>query len=253
MIAKSQVGDPLGNIYVHPTATDAKGNKIVGDDGLYVLNTDAYKYVGNIMPKVVGGFSNTFTYKQFSLDITLDYRIGGKLVSIPTYYQIGAGMFKSTLKYRDAAHGGIAYTAVSDANAEYTANPNGDRHDGLILPGVKSDGTTNTKVITAAMYYLNNYNWRTAGDYSAAIWNNNYIKVREVALTYNMPKAIYSKLHFQGLQVALIGRNLFYLYKTLPYGLDPEVASGSGWMDQGIDNGTTGPTRSLGASLRARF
>jgi iron complex outermembrane receptor protein len=82
---------------------------------------------------------------------------------------------------------------------------------------------------------------------------NSYIKVREVAFTYNMPKSIVEKLHFQGLQLSLIGRNLFYAYKSLPYGLDPEVAAGSRWLSQGIDNGTAGPTRSMGASLRARF
>ncbi|SFD77488.1 iron complex outermembrane recepter protein [Chitinophaga sp. CF118] len=253
LIARSEIGDPLGNLYVHPMTTDDKGNKIVGDDGLYTVNTGAYKYVGNVMPKVVGGFSNTVSYKNFSLDVTLDYRLGGKLVSIPTYYQLGAGMFESTLKYRDAAHGGIAYNVVDDATANYVASSSGTRNDGVILKGVTSTGATNTKVITAGMYYENNFNWRTNGDYSAAVFDNSYIKVREVAFTYNMPKSIVEKLHFQGLQVALIGRNLFYLYKTVPYGLDPEVAVGSGWLDQGVDNGTAGPTRSLGASLRARF
>ncbi|SEW23194.1 iron complex outermembrane recepter protein [Chitinophaga sp. YR573] len=251
-IARSEIGDPLGNIYVHPMTTDTKGNRVVGSNGLYTVNTADYKLVGNIMPKFVGGFSNTFTYKQFALDVTLDYRYGGVLTSIPTYYQLGGGMFKSTLQYRDAAHGGIAYNVTDEANAVYVAAAGGSRNDGLILPGVKADGTTNDKVVSAANYYLSNYNWRD-GDYSAAVMKNSYIKVREVALTYNMPKSIVEKLHFQGLQLSVIGRNLFYIYKSLPYGLDPEVATGSRWLDQGIDNGTAGPTRSLGASLRARF
>lgn len=253
LIMRSEVGDALGNIYVHPQTTDVNGNKVVSSDGYYTVDANNYKYVGNILPKIVGGFSNTFSYKAFSLDVTLDYRFGGKLVSIPTYYQIGAGMFKSTLKYRDAAHGGIAYVANDDATADYTADANGDRHDGVILKGVTSSGATNTKVISAAAYYENNFNWRTDGDYSAAVFNNSYIKVREVSLSYSMPAKITSRLHLQQLQLALIGRNLFYLYKSLPYGLDPEVAVGSSWYSQGIDNGTAGPTRSLGASLRARF
>ncbi|HEY1165601.1 MAG TPA: SusC/RagA family TonB-linked outer membrane protein [Chitinophaga sp.] len=253
LIVKAEVGDALGNIYVHPRNQDANGNNIVNADGYYTNNTNAYTYAGNMMPKIVGGFSNTFTYKNFSLDVTLDYRFGGKLVSIPTYYQLGGGMFESTLQYRDAAHGGISYNIVDAASANYVAAPNGAYHDGMILPGVTEDGRANTKVISAAAYYLTNYNWRTEGDYSAAVFNNNYIKVREVALTYNMPKSITDKLHFQGLQLALIGRNLFYIHKSLPYGLDPEVAVGSSWLSQGMDNGTVGPTRSLGASLRARF
>jgi iron complex outermembrane receptor protein len=253
LIVKAEVGDALGNIYVHPRNQDANGNYIVNADGYYTNNTSAYQYAGNMMPKIVGGFSNTFTYKNFSLDVTLDYRFGGKLVSIPTYYQIGGGMFESTLQYRDAAHGGISYNIVDAASANYVAAADGAYHDGIILPGVTEDGRANSKVISAGAYYLTNFNWRTEGDYSAAVFNNNYIKVREVALTYNMPKSITDKLHFQGLQLALIGRNLFYIHKSLPHGLDPEVAVGSSWLSQGMDNGTVGPTRSLGASLRARF
>ncbi len=250
---QARVGDALGNIYVHPEAADAKGNAIIDDNGLYTVNTNAYKYAGNIMPKLVGGFSNSVSYKNFSLDFTIDYRFGGKLVSIPTYYQIGAGMFKSTLQYRDAAHGGIAYNVISDADANYVASPNGTRHDGVILKGVNGSGAQNSKVITAAMYYMNTYNWQTAGLYENAVFNNSYIKFREVTLSYNLPKSLIAKLHLQNIQVALIGRNLFYFWKTLPYGLDPEVPVGSSWLSQGIDGGSAAPTRSLGVSLRARF
>lgn len=252
VITRSEVGDPLGNIYTHPLTKDDKGNLLVGADGLYTVNTADYEYQGNILPKVVGGFSNTFSYKSFSLDVTLDYRFGGKLISIPTYYQIGAGMYNSSLKYRDAAHGGISYNVIDEASANYVAAANGSRNDGLILPGVKADGTPNDKVVSAGNYYFNTFDWRD-GDYSAGVMKNSYIKVREVAFTYNMPKSIVEKLHFQGLQLSLIGRNLFYAYKSLPYGLDPEVAVGSRWLSQGLDGGTAGPTRSLGASLRARF
>ncbi|TDW99128.1 SusC/RagA family TonB-linked outer membrane protein [Dinghuibacter silviterrae] len=253
LIIRGKVGDPLGNIYVHPKATDAKGNAVIDDYGFYTVNTNAYQYAGNIMPKVVGGFSNSFSYKEFSLDFTLDYRFGGKMVSIPTYYQIGSGMYKNTLQYRDAAHGGIPYVVNSDANADYTASSAGTRTDGVILPGVTSSGATNTKVITAAMYYENAYNWETAGLYQNAVFDNSYIKFREVTLSYNLPKAITSKIHFQGLQLSLIGRNLFYLYKTLPHGIDPEATVGSSWLSQGLDGGAAAPTRSMGVSLKARF
>lgn len=253
LIVRSEPGDALGNIYVHPRNMDDKGNYIVNDAGYYTNNTSEYKYVGNIMPKVVGGFSNTVSYKNFSMDLTLDYRFGGKLISIPTYYQIGAGKLESTLQYRDAASGGIAYDVIDGATGNFQANPNGAFHDGMILPGVTENGEVNTKVISAPGYYFNNFEWRGNGDYSAAVFDNSYIKFREIVLSYNMPKRIADKLHFQGLQFSLIGRNLFYIYKSVPHGLDPEVAVGSRWLSQGMDNGTVGPTRSLGASIRASF
>jgi iron complex outermembrane receptor protein len=258
-IIRSQVGEALGNIYVHPHNYDAKGNKMVDEYGLYTINTNEYVKAGNIMPKFVGGFSNTVSYKNFALDFTLDYRFGGNLISTPTYYMIGAGMFESTLQYRDAARGGLTYNVTGDeasqdpAKYTYVLAPNGARQDGMLLPGTKADGTPNDRVISAADYYMSNFTWGGNGDYTAAIFKNNYIKLREVALTYNVPQAISDKLRFQGLQVSLIGRNLLYVYKSLPYGLDPEVAVGSSWLSQGIDDGTAGPTRSFGASLRARF
>lgn len=252
---RAAVGEALGDIYVHPLQKDAKGNLLVDGLGLYNPDPDLTKYekAGSIMPKIVGGFSNTFSYKQFALDVTLDYRFGGQFISTPRYYQMGAGQFNETLQYRDAGHGGQAITVVDEAAANYKLDPNGTRHDGLVLPGVKADGTPNDKVITAGIYYENKYDWTTNGDYHGAIFDNSYIKVRELALTYSMPQRISDKLHMNSLQFALIGRNLFYIYKTLPQGLDPETGTGSSWLTQGIDQGTAAPTRSFGASIRARF
>ncbi|ACU59393.1 SusC/RagA family TonB-linked outer membrane protein [Chitinophaga pinensis] len=259
VVIRSQVGESLGNIYIHPRETDGKGNMIVDENGVYTLNKTDYVKAGNILPKLVGGFSNTLSYKNFALDFTLDYRFGGNLISTPTYYMYGAGMLKSSLQYRDAARGGLSYHVEGNEQSQdtkqytYVLDANGPYHDGVILPGVKADGSKNDRVISAADHYFNNYQWGETGDYSAAIFKNNYIKLREVAVTYNIPKAFSDKLHFQGLQVSLIGRNLLYVYKSLPKGLDPEVGVGSMWWQQGIDNGTAGPTRSYGASIRARF
>lgn len=250
-VLRANVGDPLGNIYVHPIQTDANGNNIINSNGFYSIDTKGYKYAGNIMPKYVGGFTNSLGYKQFSLDFTIDYRLGGDLLSIPTYYQIGQGMFNSTLQYRDAAHGGQSYDI--DANSNIVPNANGAYHDGVILKGVQADGSTNTKMVDASRYYQYTYNWETTGAYQNAIFKNSYIKFREVTLSYSLDKSLAHKVHFQNIQFSLIGRNLFYLWKTLPYGLDPEVAVGSSWLSQGIDGGAGAPTRSLGFSIRASF
>ncbi|MFT4203058.1 MAG: SusC/RagA family TonB-linked outer membrane protein [Chitinophagaceae bacterium] len=251
---KSKVGDPLGNIYTYKRKTDGNGNYVIDDDGFYTINTDTLKYVANGMPKLVGGWSNTFRYKAFSLDIILDYKLGGYMISTARYYQTGAGMFKSTLQYRDAAHGGMAYDATSDEDAEYVLNSGGSRHDGMVLTGVTSTGATNTKVITAAAYYLANYEWEGRGMYENAIFRNSYIKFRELALNYNLPKNIARKIKMQNVQFSLIGRNLFYLWKTLPQGMDPEAPVGSTWLDQMSEGGgTAAATRSLGFSLKAQF
>jgi iron complex outermembrane recepter protein len=251
----ANVGDALGNVYVHPYLADANGNRIIDNNGWYTLDLNNYKKVGNIMPKAVGGFSNTFSYKNLTLNILMDYRLGGDLVSRGMLYMTGAGMFKSTLKYRDAANGGSSYDI--DANRNLVANSSGTYHDGLILKGVTSSGAENTKMIDAASYYENHFGWgvgaSSPNDYSAAVHENSFIKLREVSLSYNLPKIWVSKIGFQGLQVSVTGRNLCYLWRTLPNNWDPESAIGSSWLYQGLDEGAAAPTRSMGVALRASF
>ena len=236
------VGETLGNIYVLPIATNSNGDKLIDDDGYYTYDTK-YVKVGNIMPKAIGGLTNTFTYKNFSLDITADYRIGGQMVSAPTKYALGSGLYESTLQYRDAANGGLTY---NQGGVTY--------NDGVLLPGVNANtGQPNTRVIDAANYYLNTYSFGPLSDNATgAVFDNSYIKVREATLSYLLPSVVASKIHFNNLRISLIGRNLFYIWKTLKY-FDPEAPVGNKWWSQGVDVGSTAPTRSIGISLNASF
>lgn len=236
-------GEELGNIYAYPRAINDQGQYIINDDGLYVIDKTKYEKVGNIMPKAVGGFSNTLMYKNLALDFTIDYRIGGKMVSNPTKYMMGAGMFENTMQYRDTDHGGLTYTSGS---ATY--------HDGVLLEGVnQTTGQTNTKVIDAGTYYMNTFGWGAdAWNEKGAVFNNSYIKLRELSLSYRVPASFCKKLCMNSVKVSLIGRNLFYLWKTLE-NIDPEAPLGNKWWSQGVDVGSTASSRSLGFSLNANF
>jgi len=239
----AKVGEELGNIYVYPRAKNAQGQFLINDDGLYVIDKTKYEKVGSIMPKAVGGFSNTLMYKNFALDFTIDYRLGGKMVSNPTKYMMGAGMFENTMQYRDAEHGGLTYTADSKTY-----------NDGVLLEGVnQTTGQTNTKVIDAATYYMNTFGWGyDAWNEKGSVFNNSYIKLREVSLSYHVPVSISKKLSMNNIKISFIGRNLFYLWKTLE-NIDPEAPLGNKWWSQGVDVGSTASSRSLGFSLSANF
>ncbi|MDW7695140.1 SusC/RagA family TonB-linked outer membrane protein [Flammeovirgaceae bacterium SG7u.111] len=253
---RAEEGETLGNIYVLPTLTDENGNKIVGENGLYSLdNSGDYINVGNIMPKAVGGITNTFSYKDFTLNIVADYRFGAKMVSTPYLYMKGAGMFESTMQYRDAEHGGLSYDIVDGVNV---LNPSGQYHDGVILEGVTASGEPNTTVIDAGSYYMNSYTWGGFGggydgQYSEAVMDNSFIKLREASLTYNLPKELVSRVGLQQTSLSIVGRNLFYIWKNTPDNWDPEAAIGNSWIAQGVDNYAAAPTRSLGVILRAKF
>lgn len=252
VLIKAKAGDLLGDVYTHTRVQDDNGNYLVDDNGYYVMSTD-YKKVGNIQAKATGGWSNTISYKGISLFFLMDYRYGGVLVSAPHLYAYGAGMYESTMKYRDAENGGLPYNIDIDGN-KVLANSHAEAeyHDGVMLPGVNSDGEQNSTILDAASYYINSFYWASGRYESQGVLKNDYVKMREVALSYSIPANISNKLHFNSLKVSLIGRNLFYLYRTLD-NLDPEVAIGSNWVRQGVDEGSLAATRSIGFSISGSF
>lgn len=254
VLIKAEEGDVLGNVYTHTRAKDDNGNFIISDDGLYTLTTgNDYEKVGNIQPKAIGGWSNTLSYKGVTLNFLMDYRFGGKLVSAPHLYAYGAGMYENTMAYRDEANGGLPYNIDVNGNKVLASDHSSAQyHDGVLLEGVTSTGEPNTTIVEAAYYYINSFYWASGWYEKSGVLNNDYIKMREVTLSYDLPRSISNKIHFQRLRISLVGRNLFYLYRTLK-NLDPEVAIGSNWLRQGVDEGSMAATRSFGISLNGSF
>lgn len=257
----SKVGESAGDIYALAPQQDDKGNYIIGDDGFYKL-TDTPVKVGNAMPKMTGGFATSLAYKNMLFDISFDYRIGGAVMNVPYQYMMGQGAIKESLQYHNGEGKGVSYYLNSSGDAvSYTgtAGPNGERvyDNGLILKGVKSDGSPNTKVIPADLWAYYTYNWGgydPAGPtyYSHGIFDNTYVKCRELSVGYNVPRTILSKIKCKSLTLSVFGRNLFYLYKNLPM-MDAEAADGTSWITQASIGGSTATTRSIGVSLRASF
>ncbi|HEX6430912.1 MAG TPA: SusC/RagA family TonB-linked outer membrane protein [Niastella sp.] len=261
----SKPGQPAGDLYAYVKKVDARGNYIVNAEGYYEMNYDEQVKVGNLQPKAVGGFINNFTYKDFNLNLVVDFRFGGQVVSPANLYGKGAGLFKSTLFGRDADHGGLAYYTAGGKNIQVangvTAGPGGEKvyNDGMILKGVTADGKENTTILDAPNYYRNSFYWGSgpgAEDYTSyadAVFDNDFIKMREVTLSYNLPKKVAGFIKAQNLTFSVFGRNLFYFHKTLP-NYDPEEGVGTDWISQGTTSGGgNAATRSMGASLRVSF
>ena len=257
----SKVGQSAGDIYALAPKKDANGNNIIRDDGFYQL-TDAPVKVGNALPKLVGGFATTLTYKHVGLDISFDYRIGGAVMNMPYQYMMGQGAIKESLKYHDGEGKGLTYYFDADRNVvpfSGSAGPNGERiyDNGVILKGVTADGKPNTTMIPGDLLAYYTYNWggydpTDVTYYSHGVFDNSYVKCRELSLAYNFSRTALSKIKCQSLQLSVFGRNLFYLYKNLPM-LDAEAADGTSWITQTSIGGSTTTTRSIGVSLRATF
>ncbi|MEI6190016.1 MAG: SusC/RagA family TonB-linked outer membrane protein [Chitinophagia bacterium] len=242
----SEVGQPMGDILAHPVLTDANGNMKVGSDGLYLLDADKMVKYGNAMPKLTGGLINGFTYKNFTLDALIDFRYGGSVMPTGINWMTSRGLTKQSLNYMDEAHGGLTYTS---GGVTY--------HDGMLLPGVKADGTKNDIVVSQAYYYWNVYNWGgpqySSSRYSLYVQENTYIKMREIAIGYNFGTKIASKLGANKLRLSVFGRNLFYLYRTIKDIDSEQTTAGSRWYQNVSNVGTNPSSRTFGVMLRASF
>jgi iron complex outermembrane receptor protein len=236
------IGQPHGDIYMYDYLRDPNGNKIVNANG-YALDNSKYIKVGNVNPKVFGGVYSDFSIKGFNLHIGIDYKYGGKIFSYSNQYLIGNGVIKSTLPFRDEEHGGLAYYIEQGSNNKIPwqhnqaapANAVGGvvYHDGMILDGVKavtSGGTTkyekNDIIIAAPTYYQSYINDNNSGWPPDRISKNDYIKLREIAISYTIPRRISDKLKIQQLSLNAAVRNLGYIYKSIP-NIDPESTIGA--------------------------
>lgn len=242
----SEVGQPMGDILAHPVLTDANGNMKVGSDGLYLLDANKMEKYGNAMPKLTGGLINGFTYKNFTLDALIDFRYGGSVMPTGINWMTSRGLTKESLNYMDKEHGGLTYTS---GGVTY--------NDGMLLPGVKADGTKNDIIVSQAYYYWNTYNWGgpqySSSRYSLYIQENTYIKMREIAIGYNFGAKIASKIGANKLRLSVFGRNLFYLYRTIKDIDSEQTTAGSRWYQNVSNVGTNPSSRTFGVMLRASF
>ncbi len=246
-----RAGENYGTIYGYDY-TYLNGKKVVkrvldqstgAVVGTQYVTTDDPVAIGNTTPKLTGGLSNTLKYKNFSLYFLVDFKLGGDIYSADYGAAIGHGLSPSTLKERNG--GGLPYTYPDGSIANH----------GVILEGVFANGEENKDVVHYMYKYAGAYaGWSNVKmPRSELVLENSWAKLRELNLTYSIPSALVKKTKiFQGLDVSFVGRNLFYLFTTLPDNLNPEAINGIG-NAYGFQWAQFPGTRDLGVSLKARL
>lgn len=254
-------GDNYGDIYgtdykyvngqkvvnlIYANGTNTGVGPVLGSQ--YATTSEPVK-IGNATPKLTGGISQNFRYKGFSLYVLTDFKIGGQIWSGDYATMMGQGMLPETVYERDGH--GLPYTYPDGTKANV----------GIIMQGVTPgpDGTyvQNTAVVNAWWKYAGAYqSWTTVQatlPRSNSVFNDSWGKLRELSITYALPKELVQKTKvFQTLSFSLIGRDLFYLFTTLPDRINPESIVGSGNV-QGIQFGGLPGVRSYGFSIKAGF
>jgi iron complex outermembrane receptor protein len=259
-VISAKVGDQFGTIYGYDYIYDPTTHLplMVQDpygkpemNGTLYQATDGLVPLGNATPKVTGGISNTFTFKGISVSTLIDAKIGGDIWS-GTYSTImQQGQAPETLKERDG--GGLPYTT-----------PNGTQTNwGVVLPGVFPDGKVNDNVVHYYYKYMPYGVWSSTdlgGGIKGSDWidrnavlENTWVKMREISVTYQVPEKVVKRMKvFQAASLSLVGRDLFYLYTTLPDHINPEGVNGAG-NAQGLEFMSMPSFRSLGFQVRVSF
>jgi hypothetical protein len=232
---------------------------------------EEYSLVGNYNPDFIMGLQSSLSYKNFTLNMTFDWRSGGQYVSQSFRYLSEDSMSKTWLD--GLVHPGDLGGEASQALREWVI-ANEDRllladdlrpvggptpefggfpesfsgvtvYDGTFAPGVIGYHDENGNFIleqenlgaegTTFLPYVVSYPWDLG---EANLFDADYIKLREVSLNYRVPARFSQKLGMQDVNLALYSRNILLWTKDAGIGLDPErayQAEGNGRFKQGVE------------------
>lgn len=220
---RNQVGGAYGEVWGYRKKTDANGNVIFNTASGYAVRGDLEK-IGRGVPPLTMGITNSFTYKHFSLNVLIDGKFGSVVYSNLYQYAYRFGLPKETLPGRET---GLTVTGVTPEGATYSKT------------WAKEDIDT---------YYDNDKNYT-----SVFVFNNDFVKLRQVIFSYSLPVNKLSFLKLQSASISLVARNVAILYKDKrnKY-FDPESGYTNG-NAQGLEAFGVPRTRTIGVNLTAKF
>ncbi len=227
-IANAQEGGRIGDMYGTGFQETEDGRVIYGDNGL-PLRDNELRYLGNYNPDFILGFGNTIQYKGFALNVLVDWRQGGTIVSRTRAVGSTSGVLAETIDGRE---------------------------DGIIGDGVVNVGTEenpvyeeNTTSVSAAEYYNQFYN---RANEESSTYDASYLKIRQIGLSYTFPDKWTEKMGVQEFKIGLIARNLF-TWTENPH-FDPELSAMQGTsLVYGVEDLSYPSTRSFGFNIQFNF
>ncbi|AZQ61739.1 SusC/RagA family TonB-linked outer membrane protein [Flammeovirga pectinis] len=217
-------GESYGVIMGKTYERDGAGNVVVDENGLPLVSDDVSE-IGNSIQPWMGGWRNTFSYKNVSLSVLIDGKFGGDIYSQTNASMYNNGKHEETLVGRDDYYNGGSWN-----------------------PGnlVTTDGSPYTGSVDPEQYYR-----RVSQIDEQFVYDASFIKLREVSISYRLPAKTLDRTPFRNLSVTAYGNNLGYLWKSAD-NIDPEASFTSG-NGQGIEMFNMPLPRTFGFKLNANF
>ncbi|MFB6248476.1 MAG: SusC/RagA family TonB-linked outer membrane protein [Salinibacter sp.] len=225
-------GKPFGQYFSRGFVRDDQGRVIVGENGIPKLTDGETVKVADFNPDWKGGFSSTVSFQNISLSFLIDHRQGGTVGSLTNAILAADGALQRTLKGRG---GGLVFGENVFPDEE----------------AVTPDGSTDIPSTTAQNF------WRTLGGRNTPVGeafsaSATATKLREVTLTYQLPQSVLGTLPVSDVNISLVGRNLFWIYRASSR-IDPDILTGTGKGARGFESFQPPTTRTFGMNLNIQF
>ena len=226
----ASIGKPYGELQ-SVTYEMLNGERLIKPNGLYQFTTTSSNVIGNVNPDWIGGLSNSFRYKNLTLSFLIDVKKGGQLFSLDMYYGTQSGILPETVGLND----------LGNPKRDPVANGGG-----IILDGVTANGQPNANRVTIVS---GTSGYQAQSDF---VYDASFVKLRELAISYSLPKTIISKMKsINDIEFSLTGRNLWLIHKNVPYA-DPEENLSSGNV-QGYQSGSYPTVRTIGLNVKIKL
>lgn len=243
----AKVGENFGSIVGPDFQRNEKGDILIDATTGLPMYDKSNHVLGNASWDWTGGINTTFRYKNFGLTALFDVKVGADLYSMSARAAHESGKSKATLQGREEWY-------KSEEERQAAGIPKGSASwtptGGFVAPGVidNGDGTyrANDIKINPEEYWMSVC--RNAP--SMFIYDNSYVKCREITLTYQFPKKWLGKV-VQDMTLSLVARNPFIVWKNIP-DIDPD-SNYNNTTGMGLEYGSLPSRKSYGFNLYVKF
>ena len=243
----AKVGENFGSIVGPDFKRSPNGDVLISAQTGLPEYDKSNHVLGNASWDWTGGASTTLTYKNLSLSAIFDVKVGADLYSMSARAAYESGKSKETLAgreewYMSEEQRQAAGIAKGSAAWKPTA--------GFVAPGVidNGDGTyrANDIRINPEDYWMS----VSRNAPSMFIYDNSYVKCRELTLSYNVPK-LWLKDVVKGLTLSFVARNPFIVWKNIP-NIDPD-SNYNNTTGMGMEYGSLPSRKSYGFNVNVKF
>ena len=226
--AVNEVGQPWGQMF-GGGIKKINGVPQLGTDGLFIREADT-KF-GSVLPQYTGGVQNTFTiFKNFTININVDYSYGGKFFSLSDFWGTFSGLTARTAELND--RGIPLRDPVADGG-------------GIHVFGVDATGKAVDKYVEGQTYFQQ---FRNKSISENSIYDLTFVKLRELSFGYKLPvEKLGIGKYVKTAIFSVVSRNPWLIYSKNK-GFDPsEISNVYG------EDGQLPGTRSVGVNLKLGF